>query len=58
MKTGRMKHDARCEWRETDRSPHCRCAERAFLTTATDDERTRFHNRTGYDHNNADQGAA
>ena len=46
-----MSHDAACEWDERDRQPFCKCAERAFLATATDEEKAAFKARRGYDTN-------
>jgi hypothetical protein len=46
-----MIHDAECEMRPDANSPHCRCAERAYLATASDEEREQWANRRGYDTN-------
>jgi hypothetical protein len=46
-----MFHDAKCEWNPTSASPSCRCAERTYLATATDEERAAFARRRGYDTN-------
>ena len=46
-----MRHDEGCEWDRTSDSPHCRCAERAFLADASPDEVAAFKARRGYDTN-------
>lgn len=46
-----MKHDDECELDGYAASPHCRCAERAYLATATDDEKAAYRARRGYDTN-------
>lgn len=46
-----MIHDDRCEWDRTSDSPHCRCAERAFLADASPEEVAAFKARRGYDTN-------
>lgn len=46
-----MKHDQLCEMDNNAASPHCRCAERAFLATASDEERQAWAGRRGYDTN-------
>ncbi len=46
-----MKHDELCEFDPQAASPHCRCAERTYLASATDDEKAAFKARRGYDTN-------
>ena len=48
-----MKHDPDCEMDGTAGSPHCKCAERAYLATASDEEREAWTHRRGYDTNGA-----
>lgn len=45
-----MKHDPACELQPRDLT--CRCAERAYLVTATEEELIAWVTRTGYDRNN------
>jgi hypothetical protein len=46
-----MRHDPACEWDAASNSPHCRCAERAYLADASPDEVAAFKARRGYDTN-------
>lgn len=46
-----MKHDPSCELARNISQPSCRCAERAYLATASDDERAAWSRRRGYDTN-------
>lgn len=46
-----MSHDEICEMDSRAASPYCRCAERAYLATASDDEKAAFRARRGYDTN-------
>lgn len=50
-----MKHDTQCELDGLSASPSCRCAERAYLATASDEEKVAFRNRRGYDTNHESQ---
>lgn len=50
-----MKHDPACELDGQAASPHCRCAERAYLATASPEEVAAFKARRGYDTNHQSQ---
>lgn len=48
-----MKHDDQCELHKDHNQPTCHCAERAYLATASDQEREAWKARRGYDTNQA-----
>lgn len=46
-----MRHDESCELDGNAPSPHCRCAERAYLADASPEEVAAFKARRGYESN-------